>query len=47
QMPIHWAGWQVLGDPDPVEKNDRWAWEWLLAALLIGIGGLAWHIRRH
>lgn len=45
-IPIRWAGWQVLGEPDALEKTPRWHWGWLIAGAIVGLGGLAWYLRR-
>ncbi|MBL7958177.1 MAG: CHAT domain-containing protein [Flavobacteriales bacterium] len=45
QMPLHWAGWQVLGEPERIEEDSGSGAWWLLIASLIGILGLAGYFR--
>lgn len=45
-MPLHWAGWQVLGEPEPIERNDHSYWMWVLAGVLISFFGLGLYLRR-
>lgn len=41
QMPLHWAGWQVLGESERLEEGSGSVAWWLLVASLIGLLSLA------
>ncbi|MBK7383929.1 MAG: CHAT domain-containing protein [Flavobacteriales bacterium] len=45
-MPIYWAGWQVLGEPEPSEDHDHSLWMLILVAVLIGTMVFFRYLRR-
>ena len=46
QLPLHWAGWQVVGEAGPLPNAPRPTWPWLIVgAVLITAGVLTWRWR--
>jgi CHAT domain-containing protein len=44
--PVYWAGFQLLGNPRPLNESSN-GWWWLgLSALVLGLGYLTYHFRK-